>query len=490
MIRPRCKVHLYRKASNSDTKWSSDYEEITEAVVINETEGIETRKDSFSFQINNLKDKGKLDYYSHIGLKQNDLNRFGIRDNIKIYLWNGEEPGDLNDVLVMDGLVTEVSQKTDEQSKIISIKGANRSEVLLSNMVPTAIGSDSNKTPPQIIKDIVSRINKFDPQKKLLAFLDNEIMYGEDNFGKVINLGSGYIQSAHSDSNNFNPISYSQNWKNAYEQIEELSGPKYTDEVGSYPTEGQYLTDIINVSHVTAEGETLTFNALRWRSKPTTIAGSISETDSGSIGFATSNISRGTFDVVNAAIVSGGNNLYGGGVLRVVYNKSSMGRLGAKWKFIPLNKTFNNIYGKEKGYITDANGDRFPDSYPFTFQSIKQSVVNGVNPLGNVADNDEFNRVMVDETGSEIKRKGQQIVDLLGDARYKAKFKLRYGTTDYNSGELYHLEVPSFGWNGSVKNPAKILRLVNTSHTFNQNGWDTTLFYEEDEKVVSDVVNT
>jgi len=490
MIRPKFKVHLFKKSSTQDNVWSSSFEDISDSVAINESSGIETRKDSFSFQIMNRKLKGDLDYSSKLGLKQPDLNRFTIRDNIKIFMWNGEKPNDLNDALIIDGLVTELNQKTDENLNNVQIKGANRSEVLLSNMVPTAVGSPNLLSPPEIIQNIVSRINKFDPQKKLLAVLDNATMYGADNQGNLINLGSGLLQSTHADDTAFDKISYSQNWKNAYEQVEELSGPKYTDEVGSFPREGKYMFDIVNINTITPEGESLTFNALRWRSKNTDITGKISEKASGSDSFSTSTVSLGTFDVVNAAIVSGGNNLRGGGILRVVYNQSSMGRLGAKWKFIPMNKTFNTIYNREKPYITDADGDRFPDSYPYTFTTISEATVDGVNPAGAVDDDKEFNGVLVDETGSEIKRLGDDIVKLLGDARYKASFELRYGTNIYNNGNLYSLEIPSFGWDNTATNPAKVLRLVNHINKFDNNGWTTTLKYEEDEKIVSDVVNT
>jgi len=479
MIRPRFEVHIYKKDDTDDYSWSNSYTDITDIVEISESNGIEARKDSFSFRVMNKKDSTGS-YDSMMGLKENSSNRFSIRDNVKIYMWNGSKPSDFTDALIIDGLINEISQDSDEQKKLVSVKGANRTEVLLNNMVPTVVGSPG-ETPPTIVKDIINRVNSFDKNKKLVAALDDETMYGEINGKRYILSTAGSIQTKHADGSDFEIIQYSQNWKNAYEQIEELSSVEKIDPTGSFRNEGAYIFDIVNTKFTTPEGDVLTFNTARWRNKSITVVGSIVENSSSGSGFSSSKIQLGTFDVINAAIVAGGDNLMGGGVLRVVYNSSSMGRLGARWKFIPLVKTFDDIYNKESTHITDSDGDRFPDSYDYTFKTVESGSV--------VSSDKEFNDALVGETSLQIKELGQQIVDMLGDARFKANFELYYGNTSFNNGDLFYLNVPSYGWYGSNANPGKILRLVNQSHLFNKSGWKTTLFLEEDEKVVSDLVN-
>jgi len=483
MIIPRRKIHLYKKDPENDYSWSSDYEDITDSVSISESSGIESRKDVFSFRvINRINHTGS--HNSLMGLSDELLNRFKIRDNIKIYLWNGNEPADINDSLIMDGLIDNLSYDTNEDTKVINIGGANRTEILLNNMVPTVVGSSSTvpgQTPAEIITGIIQKVNSFNTGKNIAVALDSEPLYGEHNGKKYLLSTAGSIQSKHGNGTAFEYIQYSQNWKNAYEQIEELSSPEQVDPTGSFRTEGGFIFDIVNKEYVTPEGDTLHFNVARWRNKPTAVTGSIIETTSSGSGFSTSKLSKGTFDVINAAIIAGGNNLTGGGVLRVVYNPKSMGRLGARWKFIPLVKTFDSIYNQEAPNITDADGDRFPDSYPYTFKTVNSGSV--------VANNSEFNNTLVGETSIQIKDIGQGIVDLLGDARFKAEYELYWGSTDFLNGQLYYLQSPSFGWYGTTRNPGKNLRLVNQSHTFDLNGWKTTLFFEEDEKVVSDLVN-
>lgn len=481
MIRPKYKVHLYKKKEGiSDNSWSNDFIDITDSVLVDTNAGIETRKDTFSFSVYNRLERDTKRYTNSVGLRNLALNSYGIRDNIKIYFWNGNEPANLVNSMIMDGLVTDISMSANEVENIIKIDGANRSELFMNNMVPTVIGSPGSPI-PDIIKGIALKVNELDNDKKLVAAKTNEPLYAFDNKNRRILLGSGNIQATHSDNTPFEPITYAQNWKNAYEQVEELSGPEYVDPVGSYPEEGAYMTDIININYTTPEGDILTYNSLRWRSKTTTVTGSLDETSSGSDSFADYSIQYGTFDVINAVIIAGGNNLVGGGVLRSAYNASSMGILGARWKFIPMVKTFDAVYNKEKPFITDTDGDRFPDSYPYTTQTLFNNVTANSNK--------EFNQALVDEVGSQIEKKGKQVVNLLGDARYKAKFELRYGINDYVLGELTYLNVPSVGWRGTGTDPGRVLRLVNYSHSFNQMGWTTTLFYEEDEKTISNIVN-
>ena len=234
------------------------------------------------------------------------------------------------------------------------------------------------------------------------------------------------------------------------------------------------------------------FNQFFWNNKTISTLRTLTE----GIDLLTTSIRRGTWDVYNAVIVNAGEDLYGAGILRIAYNAKSMGKIGAKWKYLPITDKFQRTYDADyqRGIeLGSAFGDdRFPDTYDWVFDFESRDATTGERS-GNAAvatDDTEYNNALRSEAGWQAAGEGQEIVENFGEARYKAEFELPVGSNNLSIGGLYELNSPSYGWEGTVSNPTKRLRLIDIKHTFNNNGWGTMIYFDEDEKVISDKVNT
>ena len=367
--------------------------------------------------------------------------------------------------------MTSYSYTVSETSIRIFVKGANRTETLLSTLVPTSNTKEGSfNTSPKVIMQILNRIIKFNPTKKLSYALDTDINPDTGEYGK--------IQSVNSLGSAFETIAYHQNYKGGYEQIEELSGPEYTGDYNS----GEYLF-YIQYSPKIGGGYV---NEVVWKSKSKTVLGSFEE----GVDFNTYKIDYQIKDVINAMIVSAGQDCYGHGKTTYVINAESMGKYGAKWKFYPATNIIPDLIKVETS-IMDAAGSTYderylPDTYPYDMHFDGRDTLTG-SSVGSkviVTSDKEFNDSLRFEGMWQAKNEAQRIVNTLGSPRYQVNLDVFDITRTYQLGDLYELKIPSFGWEGTSSDPVKKLRLIEDAIIIGANGLEFGLTFEEDEKTI------
>lgn len=339
-------VHADKDMGNTQT-------DITNCIEIGEDEGIETRIDTFSLRV----------------LKKGTNITFDCQDGIYIYLGYGDSNPT---TLVMDGLITQTDFEVDENGIVWSIKGANRLESMLNSLLPSVY---SDKTSSYIVENLIDRLNT-----------QNSDNPNWTNLGKSISATT-------------NSYDYYQPFKSVFQQIEEISQNKYTQN-------GTYIFYLD------------TANTFYWQPRPSTTSGTLRE----GYEIMTYKVKKGTWDTINALIIHAGDDLNGSPIITYTYNLSSIGKLGWKWKYVALTEIAKEIIKNNSGY---------------TNQQVRDAA-----------------RVMARNLGTEL-------VDRLGVPRFKVDVELR-GTTTYTKGGLYDLQLDSYGWNSSNRRLLRITDISHT----------------------------
>ena len=209
---------------------------------------------------------------------------------------------------------------------------------------------------------------------------------------------------------------YYQPYKPIFQQIEEISTDEYTQN-GAFV----YYLD--------------TDNNFVWKPRPSTVTSTLSEGVNG----VSIKIQKGTWDTINALIIHAGDDDNGNAIHTYAYNLTSIGKVGWKWKYIAM---------------TDIAKEYIKHNSSATTEEIRAFAK------------------------TEARRRGQIVCDKLGAPRFRVVWTMR-GTASYVKGNLYTLEVPSYGWSGS---DTKNLRLTDIKQSFtSKRGWLTDLHFEEDE---------
>jgi hypothetical protein len=303
-------------------------------------------------------------------------------DGIQIYF---------NDALVMDGKITDYTLQISASGTMYGVKGQNKLEAILNNVAPAYY---TDKTASYIITDLINKVNSWNSSQN-----------------GWIDIATGEISATTMQ------FDYYQPYKPVFQMIEELSTNKYTGN-GSYI---YYLDAGTNFV---------------WKPRPTEI--SDTEFLCEGLNDISIKIEKGTWDLVNAAIINAGADLNGAPVFAYAYNAASIGKVGWKWKYLTMVDIAKEFINKNPG----ANNTE---------------VRNGVR--------------------TQARNLGNQIVLKLGTPRFKVNWEMR-GSLDYQKGDLYKLVVPSIGWTSDFNQQ---LRLTDIKHTFNTKGWITDLSFEEDE---------
>lgn len=486
MLIPKVRIDLYKFISEG--KWSQTPTYIDTSYQINEDEGIEVRKDTFSFSVPNNRRVSLNDYTTKLGLGDDISNQFRINDKLVIYAWRGNFPSNSRDAILIEGIITEYNSDSTPDGNSVLIRGANATEVLLSTMVPSAYLAAGSSDAPTIIGSIVERMNSMNPAKKVAAWKTNEKRRWDESSQRFIIDNTdgvfGSLQVTKANGSAFPYISYAENWKSCYQQVETLSTSQYTGDEFS----GTYIFGV--KPFIDPSGSV--FSQIYWNNKPLTLAGSITE----GINTNDSKVKKGIWNMINASITNAGQDLYGAGILKLAINISSMTKYGAKWKYIPLTSKFDRIYDNERtigaSLGSTFGSDRFPDDYDWRFQfNQRDSYGADTGQSITVSSDSLFNGSLRDEAGWQAYFEAKAIVDQLGEATFKAQFDLEVGSNNYILGDGYSVIVPSFGWDDTAVNPSKKIRLVDAKHNISKkNGWKTTLIFEEDEKTISDRLNS
>jgi len=294
---PKYRVELTRAGESSAVN-------VTDVQKIRVNYGIDAIKDTFTIELSDTTNKYNID----------------INDRIKIYLYylgNSE-------VLVMDGLVTELKNKAEEGRNTLTVKGNNILEILLNHQVRANF---SSSTASSIIQNLLQRASENQPSNRQISW-----NAGNDTTTKV--------------------VSYYSEYKPVFEHIEKLSSDEYTGD-------GQYIFYLDQSD-----------NSLVWKRRPTTISGTIS--------YATHTISisrvKNANEVVNFYLINCGKDLNGNSIHTYKVNTTSIGKLGYRTKYEVRQEyaqmikllnitTDNNKFRDLVKALARSNADRIMNKY-------------------------------------------------------------------------------------------------------------------------------
>jgi hypothetical protein len=484
MLSPQIIIERFKRI-DEDT-WDSNPIQINEFIEFDCSYGLEVNKDSFTLKFPVDRERGTGSFIKRIGLKESSDNFLGDGDLIRAYAhYAGSKPADIDDALLFFGAVNNMQYANDEGTSEVLVKGVNRTGELLDSFVPaTTYETGSNNNPPRLIKNIIERANRF-AKPPIYAYLTNE----ENPY----TLASGYIQATKSDGTEFGSISYHETWRSAYEQINKLSERNYTGDDDA----GKYIffvrNSAVDPSYYDEVGSTI--NELVWKSKPTTITGSLIEGED----LTKIKVEKSVFDVVNGLIVNAGTDFKGHGILRVAYNINSMAEVGPKFSYYLAKHNFSYLkinefnFGSSVGSTFDSVG--YPDDivggseWSFRFQE-RDDNGSKIGDIASAVDTETYNSQLREEAGWIATEEAQEVVDTLGLARFKFNSELPLGSNDLVLGDVYEVQSKSFGWEGTAENPTYKLRLTDIKHSLSPNGWITTVAFREDEEVISGKLNT
>ncbi len=251
-------------------------------------------------------------------IDKNNEYDFDLNDRIKIYLYYVGEA----ETLVMDGLVQNVGNKSEEKNNKQTIKGANIFEVMLTFQ---AIGDSDAPTNPkcdEIIQNLLGQSQDIEPSGRQVTW-------------------NGSNPSLKSDgSTEFPDIEYFTQYKPLVEHLELLSSDEYTED-GSYI----YYLD--------------TGNTLVWKPRPQTITGSI---DYGNQ-IITTTRDKNNDETVNFYIINCGKDISsieggkpeGATIHTYKINETSIGKHGSRYKYEIWNEISTERY--KNGQDTGSNDD-------------------------------------------------------------------------------------------------------------------------------------
>jgi len=509
MDAPVLKVELYKKLETDDLGgFNLTPVDISSLFSGDTRAGIETTKDTFSLRISNnlLLSTGSFDLQADKENRREVDMRVG--DMVKIYGYYAADGFDGDNDLIMVGTINSYSHSNTEDGNNVVFKGVNRSEQLLQGY---ALGtfdiSDAENTSPLILNFIIKRLRSYGPDtydRKIYSAMDNEYIYDEkeelDSSTAPTGITGSYgsVQHLTEKGNAFKTISYRKIWQPTYKIIEELSKVENTgdDDAGAYLF---YIKNTAVLPQFQQKLRTKTINEVVW--KP--VNKSVSNTIERGIDYLNITSTKDTFDVKNILIVKCGTDLEGNGITAFAINTESVGKAGPKFGYLPLPNIVTNIIAEEKK-VTGPDSDigstwntiGYPDdvidnnNMPWHFATINTRSAdypyNETTTAAEASTKDDFNTVIRTEARAQGIQTAQDVVNVLGEPRFKAKVELTRGSVgSYTMGDLLKITDHSVGWWNTDQDPAKKLRIHDISHSFGDD-WTTTLSLEEDEKAVKD----
>lgn len=305
--------------------------DITDAIQINEHEGIRASADDFSF---NVMAKTKYEGFFNDG------------DRIKIYL----STGNTTPALIMDGLIKEIKLNISLDKEIWQISGQNILEILLNAPIPTSYSkTGSFNTSAKAIKNIVSQVKGLNKNARYTSIV---------NINAELKSLNGYIDDTTNTLQNF-VSDYGRTQTSAFQLIEELSTWKWT---GLDLSKGSYIfyLDTDNNFHWEPRSNTVALNPLT--NLPTITKGD----------FLEAKIEKTLFDVINYVIINCGKDFNGNNITTYVYQPTYLVK-GIKGKFF-VNETLANNRKK----VPFSSNKPWGETDKFTGSSDNQTFRNNV----------------------------------------------------------------------------------------------------------------
>ena len=507
MFNPVVRLELYNKIGGDEATgyiYNDDPSFITTFNSLTCNFGIEKRKDSIRFNIPNQ------------NFITNNINSFNdqdidVLDLIKLYAYNTPLTGDIDDHLIMIAYVKGYTYDSTEGKALLNFTCYNRSEVLLNSFIfePYNQGEKVSK----MIVESINRIKSVNTNNQVEAYLDytgtstpgTKAAYDgtstEPVPGKI-----GYIRAykaaAYNDDGTikwstipdeyddngdhlyyFKTSTFSETYKPFIEHLETLSQPKYTGD----KTVGTYISFVDNDNNLYWIPKK--FNNINSKTGNSNI---LREYESPSL-----NIDKNSEDIINAVIVNCGTDPKELGIMTLAYNTTSMGKYGAKWKYVAKTDLADSIRQKEiESGTRTADGststgpnspksigdDNYPSAYPWTIQTTAEDEFGEWTYVGGtteVSSNQEYYDYFRRASTFLGKKVGENITSYSDEPKLKINYELEQGSNNYVAGDMTQLVIPSRNILENDINPT-LVRLISVTHTFQGARWTTSLELEED----------
>lgn len=439
MKRTYVKVLHYAK---NDTGWEETGTELLNCFDGQTNMNIEVKSDAFQMSL-----------YLDSDLP---LSLFGIDDKIEVFAKTFNEGDTIDDFDISDsdtfdstilfsGLINQWKLNiTDAGARIVILQGVNVSERLLKTFLPAVyLESGEYTTAPEIIQNILGRVNPYSGNKPLLWDPANPTVNSKGEAFYTI------------------PI-FATVDKPCYQSIRDLSGNEYTQD-------GQYYFYIKSKS----DG-----NYFVWRRREDVSLSGVELTEG--VDFIKPEIEFGIWDVVNYLIINSGVAPSGNGIKAFAMDTISMGEVGMRAEYVTKGDIAERMHRAEIA----NNPTRFPvenQRFP-EFDSGSYTTYFDGTVCDNFSDYNSWFRTTARKTAKgwaydEVISKGKE-------PRYRLRCESMWGRQDLVPGEVYVVTLPSAGWElSSTSDTREKLRLVDVSHTIGSDGWKTTFNFEQDFEV-------
>ena len=500
---PRVRMEVYKAQRVGDQILYADDTAVPDYVIddfigLTIQFGTEKIKDKVSFQLINHREIDVDGTYTYSTPTDFDID---VKDLVKVYAWNDPMVGTLSENLILNGYIKSYTYNSDESIGTFQYGGFNRTEVLMNSFM-FAVYNDGEQVPNMLVETLL-RIRNYNRNDVIFAYKDysgntspgtkgaydfnsNPVSLDGGRLGYVRAYkkdayktdGSGELKDAYASSVPseyiFSTKVYVETYKTMMKHLETLSNPEYTGDTNA----GTYLYWVDNSGN------------LNWQPKSFTPVGTLIEKE-----FSSVKMSKDVDNVINAVIVNAGTDPNQNGILVLAINASSMGKNGAKWKYLAKTGIAEKFREKEAksgdlwidGELVVSTGDNsgnsinidgYPTSYPWTVQ---HTGTNGdwtytAHTTTVANDNsylDYYRRICKLQGQAE----GDRVVTYHSDPLWKGTWESDIGNNNFVQNQMVNIQVDSIGLsNLDLRYP---LRIQTITHTF-KTEWITTLQVAED----------
>jgi hypothetical protein len=356
-------------------------------------------KDSFNFKVRNV--FGNAD------------NQFNANDRITISRVRNTDTVNSTDVLMV-GTVKDVPNQVDAKQDFLRVEGYNYSEIIMQ----TIVFLDSNGDDiPTVLSRAITEANK----------VGNYELAWDSSFNPTLK----------TDGTSFPSITKRYFNVPLFKIFEELSTKDITDDTRYY-------------FYVTKE------NKVRWFAKTDN-----TRTNQYTFDYTTDAINafksgKDVKDVRNFIIAKGGISPSGSAIQIKEVDYASAVKHGYKYYFLvneniqagnliedDMLKSWGEADYKKYRY-PDFTGGSFTTSWKYQGEStvVVEGVTMTPNSTVTVADNDEYNAVIIEQSKAILKKKSREILDITSKGRYKVDLTFEAGEKSWGLGDKITCTIP------------------------------------------------
>ena len=342
-------------------------------------------------------------------------------DIIRIYRFKNTDSYTINDILDEGTIVTPAANLSSD-SNTLTIDGESFISILLNALAFVQQDESATKKSHEIIQDVINQVNEYNQ--------DRELIWVTGNFQSSQN------------------INYNISYKSAIEIIDELSTSEF-----NYDSNGNQVDCIF---YVLFDGTNYNFY---YKQNPTTTDLTLNESDKSIISIKSK---KSMEDVTNCAIFNAGTDCEGNAMEFPIFDFSATG--GGRWIYITKTNTIGESLINQEFLAhqsvwdyqdTPSAGKVRTSNYPNNYTGYETVFFdrNGDGTLKTTkvqpSNDQDFNNAIWNESYWRGLKKARDLLSKNNSPRYSLVISLDYGndtnTNSYTLGNIYELNVPSFG---------------------------------------------